>query len=108
MVHTFGYGEMFLYNKLKRLTERLKHHGCVVDGITNGVLIDEPEVDWLVEYGYDQLAFSIDGVKPETMRRLRGVDIEKLWRTLEYMKRRKAETGKEVTANSGELRSAGR
>ena len=94
MVHTFGYGEMFLYNKLKRLVERLKHHSCVVDGITNGVLIDEPEVDWLVEYGYDQLTFSIDGVKPETMQRLRGVDVEKLWRTLDYMKRRKAETGK--------------
>jgi MoaA/NifB/PqqE/SkfB family radical SAM enzyme len=94
MVHTFGYGEMFLYNKLKRLVERLKQHSCVVDGITNGVLIDEPEVDWLVEYGYDQLTFSIDGVKPETMQRLRGVDVEKLWRTLDYMKRRKAETGK--------------
>jgi MoaA/NifB/PqqE/SkfB family radical SAM enzyme len=94
LVHTFGYGEMFLYNKLKPLVERLKHHGCVVDGITNGVLLDKEEVDWLVEYGYDELTFSIDGVKPETMQRLRGVDVEKLWRTLAYMKQRKLETGK--------------
>jgi MoaA/NifB/PqqE/SkfB family radical SAM enzyme len=88
-VHTFGYGEMFLYNKLKRLVERLKGHGCSVDGITNGVLVDKEEVDWLVEYGYDELTFSIDGVEPETMQRLRGVDVEKLWRTLEYLKWRK-------------------
>jgi MoaA/NifB/PqqE/SkfB family radical SAM enzyme len=94
LVHTFGYGEMFLYAKLKRLVERLKHHGCIVDGITNGVLVDKEEVDWLVDYGYDELTFSIDGVKPETMQRLRGVDVEKLWRTLAYMKQRKRETGK--------------
>ena len=94
-VHTFGYGEMFLYNKLKRLVERLKHYECTVDGITNGVLVDKEEVDWLVEYGYDELTFSIDGVKAETMRRLRGVDVEKIWRALAYFKQRKQETGKD-------------
>lgn len=96
MVHTFGYGEMFLYAKLKRLVEKLKDHGCIVDGITNGVLVDKEEVDWLVEYGYDELTFSIDGVEPETMRRLRGVDVEKIWQTLAYMRDRKRKTGKQV------------
>jgi MoaA/NifB/PqqE/SkfB family radical SAM enzyme len=86
---------MFLYAKLKRLVERLKSHECVVDGITNGVLVDREEVDWLVDYGYDELTFSIDGVEPATMQRLRGVDVEKLWRTLAYFKQRKQETGKD-------------
>jgi MoaA/NifB/PqqE/SkfB family radical SAM enzyme len=95
VVHTFGYGEMFLYAKLKRLVERLKGYGCIVDGITNGVLVDKEEVEWLVDYGYDELTFSIDGVEPETMRRLRGVDVEKIWRTLAYLKERKREMGKE-------------
>jgi MoaA/NifB/PqqE/SkfB family radical SAM enzyme len=93
-VHTFGYGEMFLYNKLKQLVQRLKHYGCTVDGISNGVLVDKEEVDWLVDYGYDEITFSIDGVKPETMQRLRGVDVEKIWNMLGYLKQRKQETGK--------------
>jgi len=92
-VHTFGYGEMFLYGKLQRLVERLKHYECMVDGITNGVLVGEKEVDWLVEYGYDEITFSIDGVEPATMQRLRGVDIEPIWNTLAYLKRRKQERG---------------
>jgi MoaA/NifB/PqqE/SkfB family radical SAM enzyme len=94
-VHTFGYGEMFLYNRLKKLVERLKHYGCMVDGITNGVLVDQEEVDWLVEYGYDEITFSIDGVEPATMQRLRGVDVEKIWRTLAYLKQRKQQTGRD-------------
>lgn len=92
-VHTFGYGEMFLYAKLQRLVERLKHYGCIVDGITNGVLIGKNEVDWLVDYGYDELTFSIDGVEPDTMQRLRGVDVAKIWDTLAYLKLRKQEMG---------------
>ena len=94
-VHTFGYGEMFLYAKLRQLVERLKYHGCIVDGITNGVLVGKDEVDWLVDYGYDELTFSIDGVEPATMQRLRGVDVGKLWDTLSYLKERKLETGKD-------------
>ena len=92
-VHTFGYGEMFLYSKLQRLVEKLKHHECMVDGITNGVILRESDVDWLVEYGFDELTFSIDGSEPETMRRLRGVDIERIWTILRYLKRRKEEQG---------------
>lgn len=94
LVHTFGYGEMFLYGRLRPLVDRLKHFGCKVDGITNGALVGEKEVDWLVDCGYDELTVSIDGVEPETMRRLRGVDVEKLWNMFAYMKRRKRETGR--------------
>jgi len=94
-VHTFGYGEMFLYSKLRPLVERLKHHGCFVDGITNGVLVGQQEVDWLVDCEYDELTFSIDGVEPATMQRLRGVDVGKLWDTLAYLKERKLEKGKD-------------
>jgi MoaA/NifB/PqqE/SkfB family radical SAM enzyme len=94
-VHTFGYGEMFLYSRLHPLVDRLKHFECYVDGITNGVLVNRKEVDWLVECGYDAITFSIDGVEAATMQRLRGVDVEKIWQTLEYMKQRKRETGKD-------------
>jgi len=92
-VHTFGYGEMFLYPRLRLLVERLKEHGCMVDGITNGALVGKQEVNWLVEYRYDELTFSIDGVEPETMQRLRGTDVNHIWRTLAYFKCRKLEMG---------------
>ncbi len=92
-VRTSGYGEMFLYNRLRALVERLKKHECWVEGTTNGVLIDRSEVDWVVELGFDQLVFSIDGVEPETMQRLRGADLERIWDTLGYIKRKKAESG---------------
>jgi MoaA/NifB/PqqE/SkfB family radical SAM enzyme len=90
-VHTFGFGEMFLYPRLRELIETLKRFECAVDGITNGVLIGSREIDWLVASGLDELTFSIDGFEEETMRRLRGVSVEGLWRTLELLDRKKKE-----------------
>lgn len=77
-VRVSGYGEMFLYARLRSLLERLKRYGCWVEGTTNGVIIDRSEIDWAVELGWDQLVFSIDGVEPETMQRLRGADLNKI------------------------------
>lgn len=94
-IHTFGYGEMFLYSRLHQLVDKLKSFQCSVDGITNGVLVNRKEVDWLVECGYDELTISIDGVEPDTMSRLRGVDVEKIWSMLEYLKNRKKELGRD-------------
>ncbi|HTQ52946.1 MAG TPA: radical SAM protein [Bryobacteraceae bacterium] len=91
-VRVSGYGEMFLYSRLRSLVERLKRHECWVEGTTNGVVIDRSEVDWLVDLGWDQLVFSIDGAEPDTMQRLRGADLQKIWDILEYIKRRKQES----------------
>jgi len=92
-VRTSGYGEMFLFSRLRSLVERIKRYECWTEGTTNGVVIDRSEVDWLVDLGYDQLVFSIDGVKPETMQRLRGADLNRIWDILGYIQRRKEETG---------------
>lgn len=93
-VRTSGYGEMFLYNRLQSLVDRLKRYECWVEGTTNGVLIHHTEADWLVDLGYDQLVFSIDGVEPSTMQRLRGADLNKIWDILRYIKQRKTQTGR--------------
>ena len=92
-VRTSGYGEMFLFSRLRSLIERIKRYECWTEGTTNGVVIDRSEVDWLVDLGYDQLVFSIDGVKPETMQRLRGADLNRIWDILRYIQQRKEETG---------------
>jgi len=86
-----GYGEMFLYAKLRHLAERLKHYGCWIEGTTNGVVIDRMEADWLVALGWDQLVVSIDGAEPATMQRLRGADLHKIWSILEYIRDKKIE-----------------
>jgi len=88
-VRTSGYGEMFLFSRLKSLVERIKRFECWAEGTTNGVIIDRSEVDWLIELGYDQLVFSIDGVQPSTMQRLRGADLSKIWSVLEYIRDQK-------------------
>ena len=88
-VRTSGYGEMFLFSRLRSLVERIKRFECWAEGTTNGVIIDRSEVDWLIELGYDQLVFSIDGVEPATMQRLRGADLSKIWSVLEYIRDQK-------------------
>src|ERR1043165_4769697 len=60
-VRTSGYGEMFLYARLRQLVERIKRYECWAEGTTNGVVIDRSEVDWLVDLGDGQLGFLIDG-----------------------------------------------
>jgi len=94
-VHTFGYGEMFLYPELAPLVTVLKNHGCRLSGITNGVLIRPADVVWLVACGYDQLTFSIDGATEETMDKLRGASLAKVLHVLQLIhdekERRKSE-----------------
>jgi pyruvate-formate lyase-activating enzyme len=94
-VHTFGYGEMFLYPELAPLVTVLKNHGCRLSGITNGVLIRPADVVWLVACGYDQLTFSIDGATEETMDKLRGASLAKVLHVLHLIhdekERRKSE-----------------
>jgi MoaA/NifB/PqqE/SkfB family radical SAM enzyme len=89
-VDTFGYGEMFLYPDLKSLVRILKSHRCKLTGITNGMLVREQDVLWLVFHRYDELTFSIDGAKPETMKRLRGADLDRVIATLRDLREEKA------------------
>ena len=56
-----------------------------------GCLIGIAEADWLIAYGFDVLTFSIDGILPETMRRLRGVNVERV--VLAYLRDRKRRLG---------------
>jgi MoaA/NifB/PqqE/SkfB family radical SAM enzyme len=86
---------MFLYAKLRDLVEGLKRFKCVVDGVTNGVLIGKPEADWLIDQGFDLLTFSIDGARSETMARWRGVNVNRIFRILAYFRDRKRMLGKD-------------
>jgi len=88
-VNTFGYGEMFLYKDLSKLVKILKSYDCKLCGITNGTMIGEEEVSWLVASCYDELTFSIDGANAQTMKRLRGADFDGIIKTLHYIKEEK-------------------
>ena len=89
-VHTFGYGEMFLFPELAPLVTVLKNHGCRTSGITNGMLIRPADVVWLVATGYDQLTFSIDGGTEATMEKLRGASLAKVLHVLTLIHEEKA------------------
>jgi MoaA/NifB/PqqE/SkfB family radical SAM enzyme len=88
-VNTFGFGEMFLYRDLARLVEILKKQGCKVTGITNGTMISREDVAWMVRSHFDELTFSIDGATTETMRRLRGADLNRIIEVLQFIKEEK-------------------
>lgn len=95
-VNTFGYGEMFLYRDLARLVEVLKLHNCRVSGITNGTKIKKEDVIWLVTNRYDQLSFSIDGATQETMKRLRGANLNEILAVLALIKDEKQKQGSDL------------
>lgn len=95
-VHTFGYGEMFLYPELPQLVQILKSHNCRVSGITNGTRIGKKEISWLVKNRYDELIFSIDGATQETMERLRGANLNKILETLSLLKKEKDRLGSDI------------
>lgn len=92
-VNTFGYGEMFLYKDLGSYVDLLKKYDCKLSGITNGTMINKEHVEWLVSKGYDELTFSIDGAEAETMKRLRGADLDKIISTLRLIREEKRKQG---------------
>lgn len=88
-VQTFGFGEMFLHPDLLRFVELLKQHRCRTCGTTNGTAISERTAVRLVELGYDELTFSVDGATRETLKRVRGADIDRIFATMQAIQEAK-------------------
>ena len=87
---------MFLYPDLKPLVSLLKACDCKLSGITNGMLVREEDIPWLVAHRYDELTFSIDGAEPQTMKRLRGADLNRIVKVLGGIREEKRKQGSEL------------
>ncbi len=82
-----GAGEPLLYPKLKRLVKEAKKNPLLHVGfMTNGMLLTPDWSDFLLNEGVDWLAFSVDGVRPETNDFFRrGASLEKVEKNISYL-----------------------
>ncbi|CAK0751909.1 SPASM domain-containing protein [uncultured Gammaproteobacteria bacterium] len=68
------YGEPLLIPDLKERIKEIKARGMAIAFNTNGLTLTEKIAAFVVESEVDSVFFSIDAVKPETFKRIRGVD----------------------------------
>ena len=75
MVSLGGYGEPLYHKNFFEMVKMLKNLGVGVEAITNGVLLDRKKAKELVESGLDNLTISIDSVRSEKYKGIRGIDL---------------------------------
>ena len=90
-----GAGEPLLYPKLKKLIKQAKTNPMLQVGfMTNGMLLTPEWSDFLLEEGIDWLAFSVDGVKPETNNFFRrGASLKTVEKNIFYLINTKQKKG---------------
>lgn len=71
LVQVTGYGEPFVSKNIDFFLRKIKEHGAYVKMITNGTLMNEQTVRTIVTEKLDDIAFSIDSLKPEVARKIR-------------------------------------
>lgn len=69
-LHPTNLGEPFLWPHFERLCAEMSCHGVLLDLTTNGTLLDERRLGWILPVARD-VKVSFDGSTPETFERLR-------------------------------------
>src|SRR5262249_4495477 len=77
-----GLGEPLLNRELPQIVRYLRERGAYVLFNTNGLLLNAERGAALIEVGLNELRVSIDGARPETYARVRGVNRKALPRIL--------------------------
>jgi MoaA/NifB/PqqE/SkfB family radical SAM enzyme len=92
-----GLGETFVHPDHREFIRRTKVHGVTLRVISNGILLDEDTARFLVETGLDELWISLDAVRPDTYRHIRGVDqFDRIVANIRRLNAIKAERGSAV------------
>lgn len=66
-------GELFLKKDWEKIVKKLRGNGIDVSLITNGICLNEKNLDFLASEGVKSIGISIDGGKSETHDYIRGV-----------------------------------
>lgn len=69
-LHPTNLGEPFLWRHFERLCREMHHHGVLLDLTTNGTLLDERRLGWILPIARD-VKVSFDGGTAATFERLR-------------------------------------
>jgi radical SAM protein with 4Fe4S-binding SPASM domain len=87
----FGYGEPLLNPDILEMIRLAKAKDIFVVMSTNGVLLDQPKVDRMLEAPPDLLIISLDAVREETYKKYRvGGDFHKVLANIRYLSEQKA------------------
>ncbi len=70
-IHFLG-GEPLTRPDLQYLIDYVKNRALVVSINTNGLLLEPPTVNWIIQAGVDQITISLDGVTAEENDAVRG------------------------------------
>jgi MoaA/NifB/PqqE/SkfB family radical SAM enzyme len=92
-VFAFGHGEPTIAPLFWPVIEAAKKRGCRVEVTTNGLTLDEPLVERLVQSGVEILNISLDAVEPDALRARRSLDLAKIERALTFLAARKHAAG---------------
>ena len=87
----FGYGEPLLNPDILEMIRLAKARDIFVVMSTNGLLLDQPKVDRMLESPPDLLIISLDAVREETYKKYRvGGDFHKVLANIRYLSEQKA------------------
>jgi MoaA/NifB/PqqE/SkfB family radical SAM enzyme len=94
LVHLQGWGEPLLNPDFFTMAALAKEAGCRVGTTTNGMLLDVPRMERLVELGVEVVAFSLAGADAKNDRFRPGTSLEKVLAAMESLQQMKERHGR--------------
>jgi tungsten cofactor oxidoreducase radical SAM maturase len=86
-----GFGEPFVHPNILEMIRLVRLRDLEVTIVSNGLLLDRPILQELVQLGVDRLVVSLDGVTPETYAGVRGASLAQVLDNIRNLNEVKAE-----------------
>ena len=88
-----GFGEPFLHPQILQMVQLIRERNLDVTIISNGLLLDKPILQEIVNLRVDRLVISLDGVTPETYAGVRGASLASVLENIRTLNDVKSEIG---------------
>ncbi len=95
-----GYGEPLAHPQFSDLVRLAREHGCRVEIVTNGLLLDQPLARAFAELGVSQVAVLLDGGEPVGYESVRGADFASAAEGARLLVEARRRTGKTVAVGA--------
>ncbi len=80
-----SFGEPLFHPQILDMIEMIRQRDLAVTVGTNGVLLNQKIAEELIRLGVDRLVVSVDGVKPETYKEVRGASLAHVLRNIRQL-----------------------
>jgi tungsten cofactor oxidoreducase radical SAM maturase len=88
-----GFGEPFLHPQILQMIQLVRERNLDVTIISNGLLLDKPILQEIINLRVDRLVISLDGVTPETYAGVRGASLASVLENIRTLNDVKSEMG---------------